>query len=93
MDQSPSELEGLVGKQVVVDSDSSLIYIGMLEKAGRDYLVLGDVDVHDTADSKSTKESYAHETRKLGTRTNRKLTYVRLARIVSISALDDIISF
>ena len=93
MEQSPSELDSLIGKQVVVDSDSSLIYIGVLEKVGHDYLVLGDVDVHDTADSKSTKESYAHETKKLGTRTNRKLTYVRLARVVSISALDDLISF
>jgi hypothetical protein len=93
MEHLPSELDALIGKQVVVDSDSSLIYIGVLEKVGRDYLVLGDVDVHDTADSKSTKESYAHETKKLGTRTNRKLTYVRLARVVSISALDDLISF
>jgi hypothetical protein len=88
-----AELEHLIEKQIVVDTDSSLIYIGLLEKVGRDYLTVADVDVHDTADSKSTKESYAHETKKLGARTNRKYTYIRLARVVSISALDDIISF
>ena len=89
----PTELEHLLEKLIVVDTDSSLIYIGLLEKIGRDYLVLADVDVHDTADCKSTKESYAHETKKLGPRSNRKLTYVRLARVVSLSALDDILSF
>ena len=89
----PNELDSLVNRQIVIDTDSSQIYIGLLEKVGRDYLVVADVDVHDTSDSKSTKESYAHETKKLGTRTNRKLTYVRLARVVSVSALDDIINF
>ncbi len=93
MDAKPSELDALIGRQIVVDTDSSLIYIGLLEKVGHDFLVVADVDVHDTGDSKSTKESYAHETKKLGTRTNRKLTYVRLARVISVSALDDIINF
>lgn len=89
----PGELEPLIGLQVVVDTDSSYVYIGVLESVGADYLVLSGVDVHDTADSKSTKEHYAHETKKLGTRSNRKLTYVRLARVLSISKLDDIVVF
>ncbi len=83
----------LIGQQIVVDTDSSYIYIGKLESAGADFLALSDVDVHDTNDTKSTKEHYAHETRKLGTRRNRKLTYVRMARIVSVSALDDVLVF
>ena len=91
--KTPPELEPLMGKQIVIDTDSSYVYIGLLEAAGNDYISLSGVDVHDTSDSRSTKESYAHETKKLGTRTNRKHTLVRVARIVSISALDDIINF
>jgi len=89
----PPELAAMIGKQIVVDTDSSYIYVGLLENAGADYLALSGVDVHDTSGSKSTKDAYAHETKKLGTRANRKLTYVRMARIVSISLLDDVIGF
>jgi len=88
-----AEIAALVGKQIVVDTDSSYIYVGTLESAGEDYLALSNVDVHDTKDSKTTKEQYAHETRKLGSRSNRKLTYVRLTRVLSISKLDDILVF
>jgi hypothetical protein len=89
----PGDLEPLIGQQVVVDTDSSYVYIGELESVGADYLVLSKVDVHDTGDSKSTKEHYTHEAKKLGNRSNRSLTYVRLARVLSISKLDDIVVF
>ena len=89
----PGDLEPLIGVQVVVDTDSSYVYIGILESVGSDYLALSSVDVHDTGDSKSTKEHYAHEAKKLGNRNNRTLTYVRLARVLSISKLDDIVVF
>lgn len=91
--QPPPEIAAMIGKQVVVDTDSSYIYVGLLESAGLDYFALSGVDVHDTSDSKSTKEAYAHESKKLGIRANRKITYVRIARVLSISLLDDIISF
>lgn len=89
----PTEIKALLNQQVVVDTDSSFVYIGRLESIGADYLELSNVDVHDTGDSKSTKEHYAHETKKLGLRSNRKMTWLRLARVLSISKLDDIIQF
>jgi hypothetical protein len=88
-----ADVQGLIGEQIVVDTDSTYIYIGTLEKVGRDFLALSHVDVHETSDSKSTKEQYAHEARKLGSRSNRELTYVRMARVLSISRLDDVIQF
>jgi hypothetical protein len=91
--EPPPEIKALIGREIVVDTDSSYIYIGTLEAAGSDYLYLINVDVHDTGDSRTTKEGYAHETRKLGTRTNRKSVLVRVARILSISALDDVMRF
>jgi hypothetical protein len=91
--EPPPEIQAMLGRQVVIDTDSSFVYIGTLESAGGDYFGLSNVDVHDTGDSHSTKEHYTHETRKLGSRSNRKLTYVRAARVLSISKLDDIVVF
>ena len=91
--EAPPEIKALIGKQIVVDTDSSYVYIGLLEAAGAEYFTMSSVDVHDTTDSKSTKEHYAHESRKLGARENRKMTYVRLARVVSVSKLEDILVF
>jgi len=89
----PAELKALVGLQIVVDTDSSYVYIGTLDSVSRDCLTLADVDVHDTSDSKSSKEGYTHETRKIGLRGNRKTVYLRLERVLSVSRLDDIIKF
>ena len=87
------ELSQFLHKQVIVDTDSSYVYIGYLEGVGNDYLSLSKVDVHDVTDSDSTKEHYAHESRKVGERYNRQLTLVRLARVVSISKMDDVLQF
>jgi hypothetical protein len=87
------EISQLIGSQIVVDTDSSYVYIGNLESAGADYLVMTNLDAHNTADTKTSKEFYVHETKQLGTRTNRKKTYVRLARVVSICRLDDVMTF
>lgn len=87
------DIQALVGQQVVIDTDSSFVYIGLLVKVGREFLTVSDVDVHETADSKSTKEQYAHDARRLGSRSNRQVTYIRMARVLSISKLDDIVQF
>lgn len=89
----PPEIAELIGTQVVVDTDSSYIYIGNLDAAGSDFLVLTNLDAHDMADTKTTKEFYVHETKQLGTRTNREKTYVRLTRVVSLCKLEDVITF
>jgi len=89
----PEELKNLLNKQVVVDTDSAFVYIGKLVQVSRDFLSLSDADAHDTHDGQSTKEHYAHESKKLGVRANRRLTFVRFDRMVSITALDDVLTF
>ena len=91
--EPPAEIKALLGKQVAVDTDSSYVYIGTLKSAGSDYLALSNVDVHDTTDTESTKEFYIHEVRKLGIKKNRQISYVRLARVISVAPLDEVIVF
>jgi hypothetical protein len=87
------ELSEYIGAKVVVDTDAGYIYIGRLERTGRDFLELSDADVHDASQSHSTKELYAIETLRLGVRANRKRVLVKRSRIVSVSRLDEVIEY
>ena len=88
-----NELSDFLGAMVVIDTDSSYVYFGRLERAGKDFLELLDADVHDASQSHSTKELYAIQTRKSGPRTNRKRVLVKKSRIVSVSRLDEVIEY
>lgn len=90
---APDPLAGLVGCQVVVDTDTGFVIVGTLEATGADYLSLTEVDVHDIRDSPVTKEVYALEAMKYGVRANRERTYVRTARVVCVSRLEDVIRY
>ena len=90
---TPDLFQALVGRTVVVDTDSSFVFLGRLESADAQFLVLSDVDAHETTEASLSKERYVHESHGIGVRANRKRTWVRLARVVSISLLEDVISF
>jgi hypothetical protein len=82
----------LRGQIVVLDVTSPYVYIGTLANWDQLYLHLEDADVHDLRDTKTTREVYLVEAKRLGLNSNRKRTMVRIADVVSLSALDDIIS-
>jgi len=85
--------ELLVGKTVVVDTDSRFVYLGRLDRVEPEFVVMKDVDVHDRRESPSTKEQYIMDTKKFGVKPNRKEVSVRKTMVISISTLDDILSF
>ena len=85
--------EALVGKIVVVDTDSRFVYLGTLDKVEIEFIVLKDVDVHDRRESPSTKEQYIMDTKKFGVKPNRKEVNVRKTQVVSLSKLADILGF
>lgn len=77
---------------VIVDTSSSIIYLGTLESIYDDHLVLTDVDVHDSSEYSSTKEQYLAKTQITNIRPNRKKASVDRNKIISISLFSDIIS-
>lgn len=81
----------LQGRIVILDLASPYVYIGTLVRWDSHYLHLEDADVHDLRDTKTTREIYLVETKRLGINSNRKLVMVRIDDVVSISALDDVI--
>jgi hypothetical protein len=88
-----AELSEYVGRTVVLDTATTLIYIGTLTAVTGAFLTLNDVDVHDVTEGASTKEIYALEARKYGVKVNRTATKVRLDVVISISLLEDIIEY
>jgi hypothetical protein len=84
-------VEDLIGKQVVVDVESPFVYVGRLHEVRDKTLILKQADVHDLRDSTTTREVYVRESRVHGIQANRKIVYVRLDRVVSVSLLDDVI--
>ena len=85
--------EGLIGRDVVIDTDSSFLYIGRLEAADDHFVAVSTVDVHDMRDSRATKEIYVMDATKYGVRANRKAVYVAKERILSVSLLEDVVRY
>lgn len=88
-----NDLEKYLNKKMVVDSSSSWIYIGVLEKVTDHCVVLSNVDAHDNTDTLTSKELYVLESKQTGIKSNRHVVNVNLAHIVSFSLLDDIKEF
>jgi small nuclear ribonucleoprotein (snRNP)-like protein len=87
------ELETFINQRVVVDTSSSLIYIGTLAKVTDNCAVLSDADVHEDTDSLTSKELYIFETRTTGVKSNRENVYINLNYVVSFSPLEDVKRF
>jgi small nuclear ribonucleoprotein (snRNP)-like protein len=81
------------GKLVVVDTNTSLVYLGTLREVDDHFVVLEAADVHDRSEGHSTNEKYVLETRKSGVRANRRAVTLRKASVVSVSLLDDVIPY
>ncbi|RMF86110.1 MAG: hypothetical protein D6744_00295 [Planctomycetota bacterium] len=89
-------LDALIGRRVVLDTASSLIYIGELRAVEEAGFWLVDADLHDRNEGHSTKEEYVSEARRLAAggarRVNRRRVFVERRAVVSLSALDDVVT-
>ena len=92
---SKPSLDMFVGRRVVLDTASPLIYIGMLEAHDERGYWLTDADMHDRNEGHSTKEEYVSESRELeradAPRINRRRVFVDRQAVISVSALEDIV--
>jgi hypothetical protein len=91
MNEPDSLLEKLRDRQIVVDLSSPYVILGTLVDFSEKYLVLDEADVHDLRDTTTTRENYVVDSHRLGIRVNRDRALVRIAEIVSLSALDDVV--
>jgi len=87
------ELSKYFEKEIVVDTQSPYLYLGVLVEYTDRFVTLRNVDVHDITDSISTKEAYALEARRHGIRPSRAVVKIRREVVVSLSLLSDVISY
>lgn len=85
--------EAHIGKTVVLDTRSAWIYIGTLEAVTDSCAILSQVDVHDSTDSRTSKDLYIFDTRTTGIKSNRNSVHVNLEYVVSFSLLADVKQF
>lgn len=81
------------GKIVVVDTDSSFVYIGTFVSADPTFIRLAAADVHDRRETPTTKERYVLDTKRFGVTANRREVAIRRDMVVSLSLLDDIVEY
>lgn len=86
-------LEKYLEQKVVIDTRSSWVYLGVLERVLQGAVELSDVDVHENRDTSTTKEVYVLESSKSGVIPNRNKVYINMEYIVSFSPLSDVINF
>jgi hypothetical protein len=84
-------LTELHGKQLVLDIASPYVILGTLTGSDEAFLNLEHADVHDLRDTTTTRENYVVDSKRYGIRVNRERVMVRLAEIVSLSVLDDVL--
>lgn len=86
-------LQDMMGKEVVLDTKTPLVFLGRLARADENYIVLEDADVHDSSELSKRKEVYVLEAKKHGIKKNRHRVIVRAQEIICISLLEDIIEY
>jgi hypothetical protein len=87
----PESLEDYVGREVVLDTAGPIFYLGRLLKITESGFWLEEADLHDVREGHAPREQYIAESRRDGIRVNRRLIFVLLATVISVSALDDVV--
>jgi hypothetical protein len=83
-------METMREQVVVLDTQGPMVYIGRLVRITAHYLELCEADVHDSNDSRASKELYLAETKELGVRANRERVVVARGQVISMSRLEDV---
>jgi hypothetical protein len=91
-DASRTVWQELSGALVVLDTSSPYVILGRVQREVANWLVLTEVDVHDLRDTPTTREKYILDSRLHGIRANRREAWVRLAEVVAVSRLEDVIT-
>ncbi len=85
-------LQSLLGVNVVLDTAGTILYLGRLAAVDETGMWLEDADVHDCNEGHAGKEYYIVESAHYGIRSNRRRVFVLRSSIISISALDDVVT-
>jgi len=84
-------MEKLIGKIVVVDTSTSLVYMGRLREVNERWIEMEEVDLIDLGEIKISRELLLIEKKRDGLKASRGSVMLTAGAIVSISVLEEII--
>ncbi|MCH8963350.1 MAG: hypothetical protein IIB58_00195 [Planctomycetes bacterium] len=84
-------LKAYSGRQVILDTAGSTVYLGTLKEVAETGFWLENADIHDCSEGHAGKEAYVFEAKINGIRTNRKRLFVMRSAAISIAVLDDVV--
>ena len=85
-------LETMIGKVVVFDTGTPIVYLGTLVEITEHTFVIEDADMHDCRDGHANKEAYLAEVHEEGITVNRRRTVVMRSAVISAALLEDIVN-
>jgi len=80
----------LFGKTVVLDTQSSWVYVGTLKGEDERFFHLEQADAFDVSEVTLTKQEYLMKVKRDGLVVNRERTFVLKNIVTSITVLDDV---
>lgn len=86
-----NSLEMLIGCVVVFDTAGPVTFLGTLREIKPDGFWLTDADIRDRTEGHVSKEVYIREAKLHGIQPNRGTIFVFADKVISCSALEDII--
>ncbi|MGQ9649747.1 MAG: hypothetical protein ACUVXJ_06540 [Phycisphaerae bacterium] len=86
----PDSLDSLIGKEVVLDTEGPMVFIGRLVSYNADGFWLEQADVHNCKDGHAQREQYIAESARDGIRVNRERVFIFRRAVVGVSALADV---
>ena len=84
-------LHEMLNHRVVLDTGTTIVYIGTLVEITDATFVLSDADMHDCRDGHANKEAYLAEASGEGITVNRRGVVVMRSAVISLSRLDDVV--
>lgn len=86
----PESLDNLIGKEIVLDTEGPMVFIGRLASYDADGFWLEQADVHNCNDGHAHREQYIAESARDGVRVNRARVYIFRRAVVGVSNLSDV---
>ncbi|HSW46059.1 MAG TPA: hypothetical protein VLM89_10865 [Phycisphaerae bacterium] len=87
-----SDLDQLVGRDVVIDTCGPIVYMGRLVSHDERGFWLENADLHNCSEGHATREQYIAESAHEGVHVNRRRIFVLRQVAFSISAMSDVVA-
>lgn len=84
-------LAAMLNDVVVLDTGTSIVYLGRLVELHEHTYVLEQADMHDCREGHMNKEPYLAESQREGITINRRRVVVMRSAIISVSRLADVV--